>query len=192
MLDKRPVPRVFTRMAVADVENLVTQVRDHYVAKFRSFLQGQQASCTTGAAEVKFSLEADTAAFHRLAVVDFVRNDDGPEGVLFEPESFLTFDRVEGNIAKTALVIEGLRWDATVIHHDVPYIADAIEEWFRKWFDPDEIRLDHAADLSNCIHAVYIELNELQVDFGTAPTEAFWELLDSLAAGNATSVNVRS
>lgn len=174
------------------VEELVIQVRDHYVAQFRAFVRRQHEACSLGAAEVKFELGDDTSAYRRLAVVDFVRNDAGSEGILFEPENILSFDRIDGSIAEAALVIEGLRWDSVSLQHDVVDVEAAIDEWFEKWFDPNEINFDPATEESNCIHAVYIEQNELQVDFGTAPSEAFWDLLDCLANCNASFVNVRS
>jgi len=190
-LDKRTIAVIISRMSNA-VEELVIRARDHYVAQFRAFTRRQRKTCATGAAEVKFELGADSSAYRGLAVVDFVRNDNGTEGILFEPDTVLTFDRIEGNIAETVLVIEGLRWDAVSISHDVLNVDQAISTWFEKWFDPDEVNFDQSVDPSNCIHAVYIETNELQVDLGTAPAEAFWELLDSLASGEASFVNVRS
>ncbi len=190
-LDKRTITFIFSPMSDA-VEELVIRARDHYVTQFQAFIRRQRETCVTGAAEVKFGLGADSSAYRGLAVVDFVRNDAGTEGILFEPESFLTFDRIEGHIATTDLVIEGLRWDAVSIYHDVLDVDRSISSWFDKWFDPDEVNLDQAVDVKNCIHAVYIEPSELQVDFGTAPAEAFWELLDSLAGGQASFVTVRS
>ena len=89
-------------------------------------------------------------------------------------------------------MIESLRWDAVSISHDVLDIDQSISPWFEKWFDPDEVNFDQSLDLSNCIHAVYVEANELQVDLGTAPAAAFWELLNSLAGGEASFVIVRS
>lgn len=174
------------------VEELVIRARDHYVAQFRAFTERQRETSAIGAAEVKFELGADSSAYRSLAVVDFVRNDSGTEGILFEPDTFLTFDKIEGHIGEMALSIEGLRWDAVLISHDVLNVDHSISAWFEKWFDPDEVKFDQSADLSNCIHAVYIEANELQVDLGTAPAEAFWDLLDSLASGDASFVNVRS
>jgi hypothetical protein len=174
------------------VEELVVRARDHYVAQFQAFTRRQRETCATGAAEVKFELGVESSAYRGLAVVDFVRNVSGAEGVLFEPDTVLTFDRIKGKIEETALVIEGLRWDAVSISHDVFNVDRSISAWFEKWFDPDDVNFDQLADLSNCIHAVYIGASELLVDLGTAPAEAFWELLDSLARGEASFVNVRS
>jgi hypothetical protein len=170
----------------------VIEIRDHYVAQFRAFALAQRAACRQGTAEVKFQLPPDTTAYQRLAVVDFVRNEGAPEGILFDPDSILTFDRLEGQIDEAQLSIEGLRWDAAIIRHDAPSIEIVIAEWFEKWFDPAEINFDASAELSECIHAVYITRQELQIDFGTATAEAFWELLECLSNSGATSISVSS
>lgn len=172
------------------VENLVIEIRDHYVAQFRSFICRQRAACSTGSPEVKFQLPADTTAYQQIVVVDFVRNDRGPEGVLFEPDNILAFDRLDGQIAETKLIIDSLRWDAAVFRHDAPAVENAIAVWFAKWFDPDEINFDAEAELSACIHAVYVAPQELQIDFGTAPADAFWELLECLADGGAQIIHI--
>ena len=172
------------------VENLIIEIRDHYVAQFRSFVLRQRAACRIGSPEVKFQLPSESTAYRQLAVVDFVRNDGAAEAVIFEPETVLTFDRLEGNIANASLIIDELRWDATLIQHDTPFTETAIADWFETWFDPDEINWDTEAELSGCIHALYTEADELQIDFGTAPADAFWELLECLAEGGARQIHV--
>jgi hypothetical protein len=179
-------------MSSAEVEKLVAQIRDHYVSQFQKFVEQQQKTCKVGAPEVKFKLPKDNRAFHHLVVVDFLRNESRPEAVFFDPERVMTFDRVEGQLGEAELVIESLRWDEVSIRHDIPAVENVVEDWFLKWFDPYESRLDKSFTISNCIHSIYIvEDGELQVDFGTAPPEAFWDLLGALANENATSVNVR-
>ncbi|MBY8828843.1 hypothetical protein [Hephaestia mangrovi] len=178
-------------MSSGAVEDLVVQVRDHYVDQFRVFVAQQRKTCRTGCPEVKFSLPEDNAAFQRLVVVDFVRNDAGPEAVFFEPKNALAFNAIECNIETTKLVVEELQWDQVLIKHDAPQVEDIIRNWFDKWFDVEERRFDSSSDISNCIHSIYIEPGELQVDLGTAPPEAFWELLHGLAAGNANRITVR-
>lgn len=174
------------------VEDLVIEIRDHYVAQFRAFALVNRASCSAGGPEMKFQLPPDTNAFRQIAVVDFVRNEGVLEATLFEPDKVLTFERIEGRIAETELVIEALRWDAVVISHDSPSIEEAIAHWFEKWFDPDETNFDPTAELSGCIHAVFLAPGELQIDLGTAPAEAFWELLESVSGGDATRICITS
>jgi hypothetical protein len=179
-------------MSDAAVENLVIEIRDHYVAQFRAFILHQRSVCHVGSPEVKFELPQGTAAYKQLAVVDFQRNDDGPESIFFEPDGMLVFDPIAGQMGEADLVIEALRWDALVIEHDVPAIGEAIADWFEKWFDPDEVDHDPEAELTGCVHSVYIVAERLYVDLGTAAAEAFWELLEALVAAKATKIRVLS
>jgi hypothetical protein len=177
-------------MSDAAVDNLVIEIRDHYVAQFRAFILQQRAMSHAGSPEVKFELPQGTAAYRAYAIVDFLRNDDGPESIFFEPEGMLVFDPIEGQMGTADLTIQGLRWDALVIEHDAPAIEQAIADWFEKWFDPDEVDLDPEAELSGCIHSVYVAPQKLHVDLGTAEAEAFWELLEAIIAGQATKIRV--
>ncbi|WP_068081655.1 hypothetical protein [Novosphingobium rosa] len=185
-------------MSDAAVENLVIEIRDHYVAQFRAFLIHQRAVSHAGSPEVKFELPEGTAAYRKWAVVDFLRTDDGPESIFFEPEGMLVFDPIEGQMPSSSqetvadLTIEGLRWDAVTIEHDLPAIEEAIADWFEKWFDPDEVDYDPEAELTGCVHSVYVAPQRLHVDLGTASAEAFWELLEALVEAKATKIRVVS
>jgi hypothetical protein len=178
-------------MDIETGDELVAKIQEHYLSQFRDFVERQRKRCKGGSSEVKFSLTGETNAFRRMVVVDFVRNDDGVEGIQFEPESVLSFEQIDRHLGDARLTIAGLRWDAAVILHDVQDVESAIGDWFTSWFDPDESsRFSRAGDVSQCIHAVYIEPNELQVDFGTASPAAFEELLNSLTAAGATQIHV--
>jgi len=173
------------------IKTLAANVQQHYLSQFLDFIEKQKRLCKVGSAEVKFSLTGETNAFHHLAVVDFVRSDGGVEGIQFEPENTLSFEAIDGQIGNSKLVIAGLRWDGVVILHDVKNVENAISDWFVSWFDPEETgRFNGAGEISECIHAVYVEPSELQVDFGTASPVAFWELLECLAGAGATQIHV--
>ncbi len=174
-----------------EVEELVRHVREHYVSQLRAFIRQQKAACATGAAEVKFELGDTSRVYRQLIVADFVRNNNEPEFILFEPENVLKFEKFEGIIGATKLVVDSFRWDAVSVHHDLSFADVAIASWFDKWFDPDEVNFDPSAEISSCIHEVCVEPNALQIDLGSAPMEALMELLESLASSNATFVHVR-
>ncbi|WP_260924060.1 hypothetical protein [Novosphingobium sp. 9] len=173
-----------------EVENLIIEIRDHYVAQFRDFAARMRAEGEDGSTEVKFEVPDPGSAFRGLIVVDHITSGEDIVASDFDPEQMLSFNRIEGLVNDMALELEGLRWDGAVLRHDLPDAAPALEDWFERWFDPDELRLDPEAELSENIHALYVEPGELQVDFGTAPAEAFWELLGTLSAAGAARVVV--
>lgn len=176
-----------------DVIALVSRVRDHYVQQFGAFASGQRQTCARGAPEVMFQLSEDSGLFQRLYRVDFVRNDEVVEPVEFQPEYVLTFDQISTGFASATLSISQLRWDDVVIGHDVSSLFDGeLSQWFRLWFDPDDERHDPDAALSETVHSFSVQPSVLNVDFGTAPPGAFWELMALLEAAGATAIRISS
>ena len=172
------------------VTALVSRVRDHYTEQFRDFIRTESANSAQGAAEIKIKLNSPSQSFGNLYCIDFVRND--PHQLLeLSPPRFLSFDPISGAFGECSLVIKSLRWDDVQVRHDLDHLtSDAIEGWFHKWFDPEDKRTDPSAELSGCIHALAIEPNCLSIDFGTAPPDAFWEILEILERTGATQIAV--
>lgn len=64
---------------------------------------------------------------------------------------------------------------------------EAISTWFLKWFDPEDLKGRSEENVYEVVHFVSdpeeVDSNfRLFVDFGSAPIEAFYELLDCFAA----------
>lgn len=172
----------------------IARVRDHYVEQFRAFAEEQKQSCEAGASELKIQLSEQSELFQHLYCVDFLRNENGQtRAVELLPDRFLKFDTISGSFGTAKLVIEHLRWDDVLIYHDLTILpSNEIADWFERWFDPEDRRLDQKAQLSSVIHSLLIQPGVLTMDFGTAPPEAFWDILDVLERARATSIRVSS
>lgn len=171
----------------------LAQVRDHYVDQFRSFADEQRARFATGAAEVKMRLAESSGIYAGLYCVDFVGTDDGHQLVELSTESFLQFERIDGMFCDAALAILDLRWDDVVLRHDLEDYPEAqLDRWFRHWLDPDDARHVKGAEIGEVIHSLLVEPGRLNIDFGTAPAEALWELLELLEAADATTIAISS
>jgi hypothetical protein len=177
-----------------EVTAFITRVRDHYVEQFRAFAEEQKRECAVGASEVKLELSDKSELFRRMYCVDFIeKNGDKHRVVELQPALFLKFNTISGSFGAAVLSIEHLRWDDVEIHHDLPALPiDAISEWFDRWFDPEDSRLDQNADVSTVIHSLYVRPGVLSIDLGTAPPDAFWDILAILERAGATSVRVSS
>ncbi len=176
-----------------DVTALVARVRDHYVAQFEAFANQQRRSCTRGASEVKLRLDENSELYQRLYCVDFIKNDGGSEVIELQPDTILTFQKINGCFGAVALSIEHLRWDDVVIYHDLSSLPqDEIDVWFRRWFDPNDERRGHDASLSRVIHSLLIRPGVLSIDFGTAAPEALMDLLALLERARATNIRISS
>ena len=168
---------------------LTRRVRDHYVAQFQAFIEEQERSDSVGVAEVKFQLQGGRLYRH-LMCVDFVAKAE-KQVVEFLPGKYLRFDAFSGSYGNARLSIQQLRWNDALISHDLPTTPEsALESWFQRWFDPDDERHDQNAALGNVIHWLAIAPGIVTVDFGTAPVEAFWEMLDLLEEAGARKLRV--
>jgi hypothetical protein len=140
---------------------------------------------------VKLRLGAESELYRQLYCVDFVKNDP-PEVVELQPDRTLTFESISGEIGGAHLAIDHLRWDDVLIYHDLGDAPAGIDRWFARWFDEEEELLDPDAEFSHAIHSLLVETDRLSIDFGSAPTAAFWELLDLIEAGGAKNIRVAS
>lgn len=170
----------------------VARVRDHYVDQFRAFADNQKRNCEVGAAEVKLQLSDRSEVFRRLYCVDFVGKTGGKQRVVeLQPAFVLTFDPMSCAYGAAAISIEHLQWDDVDIHHDLAALPqEKIASWFERWFDPDDKRVDQTAEFSNVIHSLLIRPGCMTIDFGTAPPDAFWELLNVLEQAGATEMRI--
>lgn len=174
-----------------NVTAFISRARDHYVEQFRAFADEQRRNCSQGASELKLQLSETSKLFQRLFCADFITNDGEYKLIELQPASILTFDPISASLGVAALSIEHLRWDDMMIHHDLAVLpSDDVTAWFRRWFDPDDERQLQDAELSNVIHSLVVQDGLLSIDFGTAPPEAFLEMLELLENAGATTIRI--
>jgi hypothetical protein len=176
------------------VTALVARVQEHYLDHFRAFLEVMGERWPSGGAEVIFEIPQPTGLFRRLYRVDFVTKDDGELIVReLQPDTILTFDAFSCELRGLAVAFEQLVWDNVEFHHDATNLDDGrLKRWFDYWFDPEDARFHPDAQIGQFIHSMYAEPEHLSVDLGTAAADAFWDLLDLLAASGASWVRVSS
>lgn len=179
-----------------DVASLIAGVRDDYVEQFDAFVEQQAGAHPDGAPEVKLRLSEGSGLLNDLFCVDFlVQGDGATEAIELHPPRHPAFDPFDGGVAGLRIRFEDLRWDDAILRFTGGGPdPEALALWFLTWFDPHELRgaaaNDEDADLSGVIHSVALTDGALHVDFGTAPPEAFWELLEVLAEGGVTAVTI--
>lgn len=171
-------------------EALIAMVREHYLEQFTAFVTSQKQSCEQGASEVKLLLSDESSIFRHLYCVDFIQNDSEANVIEFAPENVLTFEPMSGSFGTAALVIEHLRWDDIVVHHDAQEPAPGLADWFEKWFDPDDERYVEGGEFGNVIHSLLVQQGIVSADLGSADPEAFWDLLDLLEVAGARNLRV--
>lgn len=173
---------------VGDFEDLVGRVRDHYLEQFWELADQVSKQCTVGTAELKLGLNGQSELYKNCYCVDYATSDDGKIGVVeFAVDRFLLFDPVTFDCGRATLLVDHLRWDDVLIEHDLPDVpADAIEEWFEHWFDPD----DAAMRQTEIIHSLSLAPGRVSLDMGTAPPEALYSMLGLLEHAGARAMRI--
>lgn len=114
-----------------------------------------------------------------------------PEEVKFSPIWFRWEDALHVDM-------QSFRWDACDIQINALQEVDwqPLRSWFIQWFDMEDAKPLDELGLSGVVH--YLSDPEMigahnyrvQIDFGSAPVEAFDELLDAIRAMGANSIGI--
>jgi hypothetical protein len=178
---------------MTDIYALIAQVRDSYVNAFREFVEEQYKSCRSGAAEVKMRLGGSSKLTGGYYCVDFVSTDkDDSQVVEFTIDQYYSFTGLRGQLGELSVTFTSMRWNDVNIAHDLPDMPAApLAAWFEQWFDPSDRRHDPTAEFNMSIHSLKADTGVLAVDFGTAPAEAFWSLLNLLEEAGAHTATIR-
>jgi hypothetical protein len=178
---------------MTDIYALIKDVRKSYVDGFRDFAEEQHKTGMGGSAEVKIKLGSQSKLFGGMYCVDFVGNDNGNSEVIeFAVDQYFSFTGLRGQLGDLSVTFASMRWNDTIITHDLNNLpAEALAAWFAQWFDPGDDHHDMAAEFSNTIHSLMVEPGTLTIDFGTAPPDAFWALLNLLEEAGARAATIR-
>lgn len=174
------------------VEKIISRARDHYVDQFLSLVSHQMDQHEDGAAEVKLKLADDSAVFKQLYCADFLHGDP-PQVVEFQVKNIEDIEPVAVTIGRCFISVEQVIWGNVILRHDVDgFSGSNLSDWFSYWFDPTDERQEPGYGVSNIIHSVSIEHRLICVDFGTAVSQALWELLDLLEVAGANDIRINS
>lgn len=175
-----------------DLATFLERVRNHYLEQFQQFTHAQQQCFDRGATEVKLRLAPESALFGKLYCVDFI-GDSGQGHSVQElvPDDGLDFDRVSLKVGMAYVALQSMSWDDAVVEHDADTLSDdTLQPWFERWFDPESTRRLPGAPHADAIHSLLVAPNRLSVDLGTAPVDAFLDLLEILERAGARSMTV--
>lgn len=174
------------------LDDALETMRAEHLGRFARFVARQGKRVRRGAPEVKLSLGSDSKFFRSLYCADFVQNDDGgPTVVEMGSEPSAAYFSVHDEKGVT-VTFKAATWDDMTIRHDGRPLADGpIERWFTRWFDPEDTRHQASGAFSDVIHSLSVSSEHLSIDFGTAPADAFRELLAVLREAGARAVSVQ-
>jgi hypothetical protein len=130
---------------------------------------------------------------------DLIPDDDGVPGdsVVVTPAKALAFDPIAGKIGNADLIIKPFGWDYAEVSARFDSSPDARElsPWFMAWFDPEDDRPAQENGLYGVVHfmsdpEVSDSTIRFTVDFGSAPVDAFFELMEKLVKIGALRIEI--
>jgi hypothetical protein len=187
------------------VGQLVDDIRDRYLKEFRECMtyvkqKGMEvmseAVCTdeNGALAREGTLNLPL----RLDVVGLA-DGEGKDTICVDSITMLSFDPMDfkwtGGLPTR---LAPFTWDACDIRaFGIPETSDwsHLRGWHDRWFDGEDTRQPDEHGLCGVIHFLSDPQRDgnamiMRVDFGSAPVEAFEELLDALHDSGATKIEI--
>jgi hypothetical protein len=176
-------------------EAAVQEAREAYVVFLQCTLDEVRGSVGQAARELLVQLNADpSTCLKRLMRIDVVSGTT-PSLHLYEARTDApTPVNLEFEVDTMGVTITDLLWHdgQFAISPAIP-LDGAIDAWFDRWLDQAETRSSSPDQLSGVIHCfTRSDEREFSVDFGSASSEAFWELLDALQVAGVQSVRIHS
>jgi len=137
---------------------------------------------------------------HRLWRTDAIWKENGkPHPTQFEVDPAPAFPPVtEMHPSGVTLIVHPFVWNACEFHFDSETSSwTAVDRWHAKWIDENDKKPRDQRGLAGVIHWLRQPVRDgnhvnLLVDFGSAPTDAFHELIAALAESNIDNVTVAS
>jgi len=178
-----------------EFEELIELARDSYVGQFAHFADMQARAHPDGVPEVKLEVSEEAGLYRSLYCADYMTGQPDeaqmPQIVELAPDSEVTFEPVVVTLNELEMTVEALDWhEMNFSLTGAPDTLQGIDAWFETWFDPDDANVDLDSRFSGHIHSLLIDGEHLHVDFGTAPVQAFVDLLVLLEMNGCQAVRV--
>jgi hypothetical protein len=185
--------------------DLLDSIRGRYLTQFRDSIAeissaGRRAIVEPALRDECGTLVGEGALRLPLRGDVFVVDDGQPaESCRVDSESVLLFEPIRlvwGNVVQVR--VTPFPWDGCDVRViGIPSSTDwaRLRDWFDKWFDAEDTRQAGEQGLSGVIHFLSDPEHDgsaatFQVDFGSAPVEAFEGLMDALRESGATGIEI--
>ena len=177
--------------------NSLEKARSEYLQHYRDVIARNREGHEKFAPEILLELSDRVGLHRKLYRVDMICADDGTNAVieanLDQPTQIAETTETKGQALVT---IRPFAWNGVVIVARDGILAD-VDPWFLRWADIEDENENDDDGLGGVIHSLYVtergdEEIEYSIDFGSAPIDAFEDLLDLLVASGATTIGVSS
>lgn len=174
--------------------DLLRQIRDYYLSRFRKQLEEIQRSGKQSAISEEVLLTSDGMPAREGALqlpmrVDLIVTEGGRvvDSIRIDTEKMLTFAPFELIWDDMSVRVSGFKWNEmrfTCTWGDTPIAMGPLQAWFSKWFfEQDSAPRDGLLEVIHFLSDPSWQASSVifEVDMGSAPVAAFEDLLDVLA-----------
>jgi hypothetical protein len=185
-----------------NLTELLDSIRDHYLERLTAAIDEKVDAGVTVATEV--ALRDETGAPKGDGVFDLPMRVDlavltggtVSDSITVDTETMLSFDEVVFDWDGLGVTLSPFQWNWCEVLAEGTFTEASVEpliDWFHEWFVDGED--GDGTELLGAVHYMsdpQLTASQISfvIDLGTAPVDAFEELLDAVAATGATSVNL--
>jgi hypothetical protein len=186
------------------VGELLDAIRERYLAQFRQTISEVEKSDMEAWVECAYRDEDGGLAREealklplRLDIVAFA-DGEAKNKVRVDSKTMLSFEPIDFEWTGIPTRLSPFHWDSCDIRvSGVPRGTDwsRVRNWLDEWFDGEDTRQPDEHGLFGVIHFLSDPKPDgsktiFNVDFGSAPVEAFEALLDALRDSGATKIEI--
>lgn len=179
-----------------EIEEILYRQRELYLIDLLEFYEGK----TTGAREVMIQLNNNESVqlfkLWRLDYLDQINGEFKP--IEFNSAKYLNFEAIEYYYGEMTIELNPFYWNGCEFFFESNSSNyDWLIKWAKKWIDELETKREDLNGLTGIIHSVtkpelIDNIFSFSVDFGSAHTEAFQELINEFYIQNIKSVRIGS
>lgn len=173
-----------------EFSELLEDMRSRYLAVYQATYLEQLKVQEQVTPEV--GLEISGEVFEGLFVADFVGVTEGEASVIEVGESLAAMGgQFLGEYRGVTYSFKEVSWDAMLFElAPPPKELVGVRGWFNKWMVLEGQTFLEDQNYSETIHSMWMDGNQVGVDFGSAPVEAIQGLFDVFAESGVSSVTV--
>ena len=177
---------------------LLEKVREVYVDRLTKAMAASPGATPEPVLRRRDGTVAREGALSLAMRADFAREAGAShETVSVESVSLARFEPLRFEWSDVPVELGPFFWDALRLSLvGVPTVVpfDALRDWFERWFDADA-EATHGGSVEHVVHSMSDPVAtpegcELEIDLGSAPVEAFEELLDAATSLGPVRVTV--
>lgn len=183
-------------------QRYLTNIRNHYLNIYLDAIAHFKTQCPDGDIEALGNIAAveGQPEIFRWCRFDMVNQASQPPQIAnFKPETHINFEPESLTWQRKLKVrFEPIAWsDVEFECVELNVKKSQLEEWAIRWLDPKDQRPVDNHGLGGRIHAITYPKKKVNkqvfyVDFGSAPIQAFQELLQVILLAGAKKVRVRT